>query len=119
MDDFEQKRKLMEQTYQVKGYSHPDVCNPYKPHNLLSPYQSYSKTGKDPYVSHSSETYMSGNSFSALAEENEFDYDVFCPLCSGSVSYTCDCPIEDKKCERGHTWYINEKGKPVVKDPHK
>ena len=49
--------------------------------------------------------------------EDKGDINV-CPVCQGPKTGQCRCPIGERWCAKGHSWYRNGKGDIVVGSAH-
>lgn len=46
------------------------------------------------------------------------DPNKLCPICDGAPTYTCDCPLRDSKCVKGHNWWYNQGRREIGFAPH-
>lgn len=89
-----------------EGYQVPTRIAPLGGH--YNPYSTYSDSG-DPYV-HVPDSHAIYGSYG--------DYKGGCPMCEEPPVWECQCPAQDKKCKKGHIWYVDQEGVPQLKNPH-
>ena len=98
----------------IPGYVHPEVNSKSSRNGIYKTFSDGEKKKKDMKKFKNAEV---GDRYSTYKiEVNEDDN---CPVCEEKYIYSCPCAYSDKKCSKGHIWYLDREGRKKVGNPHK
>lgn len=99
----------------IQGYEHPEELK-YSREGIYKTFTEGKKKRKDEKFG----TTTVGKQYATYGKEEEDKEDEcnVCPTCNEKSVSTCPCVYSDKKCNRGHVWYIDRDGIIKFENPH-
>jgi hypothetical protein len=99
MDIENARRRLV-----LPGYKHPEEPTATTRTNI---YKTFSEKNTD------FGTTIKGKKYATISLETEK-----CPKCNSEIIHKCQCSFSDKKCSKGHIFYIDRTGETKMGNPH-